>query len=61
MDYFSRGIDTIKDIKSKIDPPRFVLADVTLTPAQALNLATLTDETRTAFEDHLRTQVTKAA
>ena len=54
LDYFSRGIDTIKDLKSKIDPARFVLADVTLTAHQALNLATLTDNTRTAFENPLR-------
>jgi hypothetical protein len=60
LDYFSRGIDTIKDLKSKIDPTRFTLADVNLTAAQALNLAELTAETRAAFEAHLRTQVTKA-
>ena len=60
LDYFSRGIDTIKDLKSKIDPTRFQLADATLTAAQALNLATLTDDTRTAYENHLRAQVTKA-
>ena len=60
LDYFSRGIDTIKDLKSKIDPTRFTLADINLTAAQALNLAELTAETRAAFEAHLRTQVTKA-
>ena len=60
LDYFSRGIDTIKDLKAKIDPARFTLADVNLTAAQALNLAELTAETRAAFETHLRTQVTKA-
>jgi hypothetical protein len=60
LDYFSRGIDTIKDLKAKIDPTRFTLADVNLTAAQALNLAELTEETRAAFENHLRVQVTKA-
>ena len=60
LDYFSRGIDTIKDLKAKIDPTRFALADVNLTAAQALNLAELTAETRAAFENHLRVQVTKA-
>ena len=60
LDYFSRGIDTIKDLKSKIDPTRFTLADINLTAAQALNLAELIAETRAAFEAHLRTQVTKA-
>ena len=60
LDYFSRGIDTIKDLKSKIDPTLFVLPDVTLTPAQALNLAELTEATRAALETHLRTQVAKA-
>ena len=51
LDYFSRGIDTIKDLKSKIDSASFVLADVTLTAPQALILATLTDDTGTAFEN----------
>jgi hypothetical protein len=60
LDYFSRGIDTIKDLKSKIDPTRFTLADINLTAEQALNLAELTADTRAAFEAHLRTQVTKA-
>ena len=32
-----------------------------LTPAQALNLATLNDEPKTAYENHLRTRVKKAA
>ena len=61
LDYFSRGIDTLKNLTSKIDPALFVLACLTLTLPQALNLATLTDDTRTVFENHLRAQVTKAA
>ena len=60
LDYFSRGIDTMKDLRAKIDPTRFVLPDAVLAAPIAAEIAAVSVAAKTALETHLRTQVAKA-
>ena len=59
VQYFSKALKIMTDLKSKVNPMELDIPDVNLPLHQAAAFIALPPETKTAFNTHIRNHVTK--